>query len=432
MEQLLHYVWKHKLFPLIGLRTTNNEIVEVIDTGLLNTDAGPDFFNAKIKIDNTLWVGNVEIHEKSTDWFMHKHHLDVNYNNVILHVASTIDTEVQTLSGNNPPQIKLEIPKEVRQNYEELIKNDTYPPCYKIIPSLSTITLHSWMSVLQTERLEQKAEDIVLRVKQMDGSWEDAYFVTLARNYGFGINGEVFEQWAKQFSLQKTVGHHRDNLLQIESFFLGMAGLLDPLSIPERYREEAIKQDYYKQLSSEFSFLSHKFGAKPIPYSLWKFLRLRPQNFPHIKIAQLSYLYFCKKAGLSNIISCENIKELRKILQTEVSKYWQTHYTFGAESTEKKKHLSSSSIDVIIINTIVPILFAYGHYKDNSLLIEKAFSLLDQLNAENNNIVRMWRDVGLKIETAGDSQALIHLKKKYCDSKDCLRCRIGYQYLKRI
>ncbi len=431
MEQLLHYVWKHKLFPLTGLQTTHHQAVEVIDTGLQNSNAGPDFFNAKIKIGDTLWVGNVEIHNKSTDWFTHKHHLDAHYNNVILHVASTIDTEIETLAGDRPPQVQLQVPTDMQQNYEALLKGDTYPPCYKIIPQLSKVMLHSWMSALQTERLEQKTKAIVQRLEQMNGSWEDAYFITLARNFGFGINGEVFEQWAKQFSLQKTVAHHRDNLLQVEAFFLGMAGLLDPLSIPERYRNEATKQPYYKLLRGEFLFLSHKFGTTPIPFDWWKFLRLRPQNFPHIRIAQLSYLYSKQQASFSSIIACETIKELRQQLQTEVSQYWQTHYTFGAESTEGKKHLSAHSIDLIIINTVVPMLFAYGRYKNEEQLVDKAFAFLEQLKAENNHIVRIWREVGLQIETAGDAQALIQLKKTYCDNKDCLRCRIGYQYLKK-
>ena len=226
MEQLLHYVWKHKLFPLVGLETTSGQRVEVIDTGLHNTNAGPDFFNAKIQIGNTLWVGNVEIHDRSSDWFIHKHQLDSRYNNVILHVAGVIDGEVCTEAGETPPQLQLSVPAEVQKNYQELIKGDNYPPCYKIVPKLSKLMVHSWMSALQTERLEQKTEAILQRVKHFNGSWEEAYFATLARNYGFGINGEVFELWAKQFSLQKTIAHHRDNLVQVEAIFLGMSLIL--------------------------------------------------------------------------------------------------------------------------------------------------------------------------------------------------------------
>ena len=244
MEQLIHYVWKHKLFPLTGLKTTDEQEVEVIDTGLHNHNAGPDFFNAKVKIGGTLWVGNVEIHDRASDWFLHRHDRDPNYNNVILHVAESIDVDVKTRRGDYPPQMRLQVPTAVREHYEELLTTDEYPACYRIIPSLSKLMVHSWMSALQTERLEQKTEAIAQRVKDCDGSWEAAYFVTLARNYGFGINGDAFETWAKRIPLQ-SVAHHRDNLMQIEAFFLGQAGLLDIAAIPERYQQQALNDSYF-------------------------------------------------------------------------------------------------------------------------------------------------------------------------------------------
>jgi len=191
MEQLLHYVWKHKLFPLKELETTDGKFVEVIDPGLYNRNAGPDFFNAKVNINRTLWVGNVEIHDKSSDWYLHGHDKDPHYDNVVLHVAGTIDTDVRNTRGEYLPQLQLDVPENVRQHYEELLKTDSYPPCYKVIPSLTSLMIHAWMAALQTERLEQKTEAIRRRVEQCNGSWEDAYFVTLARNYGFGINNEA-------------------------------------------------------------------------------------------------------------------------------------------------------------------------------------------------------------------------------------------------
>ena len=238
MEKLLHYVWKHKLFPLKALLTTNSLPLEVIDTGLHNQNAGPDFFNAKVRIDGTLWVGNVEIHDRSSDWFTHGHDKDANYNNVVLHVAGIVDSEVLTEDGKHPPQLQLEVPESVRSNYEELIKADQYPPCYKIIPSLSKLMVHSWMSALQTERLEQKTETIKQRVTRCEDSWEAGYFVTLARNFGFGINGEAFEQWALSIPLHE-VDHHRDNIFQIEAIFMGQAGLLDIEAVPKPYRDTA-------------------------------------------------------------------------------------------------------------------------------------------------------------------------------------------------
>lgn len=429
MEQLLHYVWKHKLFPLTELYTADGFHVEVIDPGLHNTNAGPDFFNSKVKINDTLWVGNVEIHDKASDWFQHGHDKDPNYDNVILHVVGTIDNQAQNTKGEYPPQLVLKVPEYVTEHYNDLINTDSYPPCYKIIPSLTRLMIHSWMSALQTERLEAKTETIEQRAGKCGGSWEAAYFITIARNYGFGINGDTFEQWAMSIPLQ-AVAHHRDNLLQIEAIFMGQAGLLDPESIPERYRQEAVKDGYYTKLCNEYKYLAHKFQLTPIDFHLWKFLRLRPQNFPHIRISQLANLYYQHKNDLSRLIECEDVKSLCEQFKVGVTPYWETHYTFGSKSQKNRKSLSPFSLNLLLINTAVPMLFAYGRHKMDERLCDMAFDILEQLKAENNYIVRMWKQVGLPIENAGDSQALIQLKKEYCDKKYCLRCRIGYEYLK--
>jgi hypothetical protein len=428
MEQLLHYVWKHKLFPLKPLATTTGLPVEVIDPGLHNRHAGPDFFNAKIKIGETVWVGNVEIHDKASDWYLHSHHEDDHYDNVVLHVVGKADTDVQTKGGQLVPQLRLGVPDEVLENYNELLQADKYPPCHKIIPKLSKLMVHSWMSALQTERLEQKTDTIRHRVELCNGSWEDAYFMTLARNYGFGINGDAFEQWAASVPLQ-DVAHHRDNLFQVEAMFMGQAGLLDAEAVPRRYREAASNEGYFSRMREEYLYLSHKFQLKPIDHQLWRFLRLRPQNFPHIRIAQMANLFYQQKTGLSRLIDCEDVKAVRTLFRTNVTPYWETHYMFGAESKKSQKRLSSSSLDLLLINTAVPMLFAYGRHKQAEELCDRALAFLEQLKAENNHIVRMWKECGLTVENAGDSQALIQLKKEYCDKKDCLRCRIGYEFL---
>ena len=430
MEQLLHYCWKHKMWPMEGLLTTDGRVVEVIDPGLHNHNAGPDFFNAKVKIAGTLWVGNVEIHDKASHWYLHGHDKDERYNNVVLHVVGEADRDVETKEGYFIPQLCLTVPPSVQQNYEELLKNDQYPPCYKIIPNLTRLTIHSWMAALQTERLEQKTEAIRKRVELCNGSWEDAYFVTLARNYGFGINGEVFEQWAYNIPLN-AVAHHRDDQFQIEAIFMGQAGLLELESIPEYYQKDALNDGYFAKLRNEYQYLAHKFSMKPIDFKLWRFLRLRPQNFPHIRISQLANLYYQQKAGLSQLIECETLDELKNVLKSQVTPYWETHYTFGSTSSRNEKHLSYGSINLLMINTAIPMLFAYGRHSTREVLCDRAFDFLEQLKAENNHIIRMWQQVGLSVKTAGDSQALIQLKKEYCDKKDCLRCRFGYEYLKR-
>ncbi len=420
MEQLLHYVWKHKIFPLKELKTTTGQQVEVIDTGLTNTDAGPDFFNAKLKLDGVLWIGNIEIHERSSDWFKHGHHADAGYNSVILHIASEIDTEISRSNGERIPQIQLICPEAVRTNYKELLETDSYPPCYRIIPSLPPFTAHSWMTALQMERFEQKATLLNERLKRCQGNWEDAFFITLARNFGFGLNGDAFETWAHRLPF-RAVDKHRNDLFQIEAIFFGQAGIL----------EDSDGDGYYLRLKKEYTYLQHKFGLIPMDASLWRFLRLRPANFPHIRIAQLACLYHRAYGLLSRIMETETLQGVRDILKGGTSEYWLTHYTFGGSSPSRPKTLSNTSLDLLIINTVVTFLYAYGLHKGNRVLCARAGSFLEELKAENNYITRMWEQCGMKASNAADSQALIQLKKEYCDKKKCLYCRIGYEYLKR-
>lgn len=439
MEQLLHYCWKHKLLPLGELFTTDNRMVEVIDPGLHNRlDGGPDFFNAKVRINGTLWVGNIELHIKSSDWYQHHHDSDPAYNNVVLHVVETADTDVQNAKGEYLPQLVIQIPPQVTQHYRELLSTDHYPPCYHLIPSLPPLMVHAWMAALQTERLEQKTQAIERRVKQCNGSWEDGYFVTLARNFGFGINSDAFEQWAMAVPLN-AVGKHRDDLFQIEAIFMGQAGLLTD----ENDESSLAHDDYFLRLQHEYRYLQHKFSLQPIDRSVWRFLRLRPQNFPYIRIAQLAHLYYERKAGLSDLLDCERLEQIYEVLQTEATPYWQTHYSFGSANEQLNtpiqepaapttvKKLSVSSLNLLVINTAIPIFFAVGRHRQKEAYCDRAFDLLEQLKAERNHIVTMWQECGLPVKTAGDSQALIQLKKEYCDRKDCLRCRIGYEYLKR-
>lgn len=420
MEQLLHYVWKHKIFPLKELKTTTGQQVEVIDTGLANTDAGPDFFNAKLKLDGVLWIGNIEIHERSSDWFKHGHHADAGYNSVILHIASEIDTEISRSNGERIPQIQLICPEAVRTNYKELLETDSYPPCYRIVPSLPPFTAHSWMTALQMERFEQKATLLNERLKRCQGNWEDAFFITLARNFGFGLNGDAFETWAHRLPF-RAVDKHRNDLFQIEAIFFGQAGIL----------EDSDGDGYYLRLKKEYTYLQHKFGLIPMDASLWRFLRLRPANFPHIRIAQLACLYHRAYGLFSRIMETETLQGVRDILKGGTSEYWLTHYTFGGSSPSRPKTLSNTSLDLLIINTVVTFLYAYGLHKGNRVLCARAGSFLEELKAENNYITRMWEQCGMKASNAADSQALIQLKKEYCDKKKCLYCRIGYEYLKR-
>ena len=413
------------------METTDGRMVEIIDPGLYNRrDAGPDFFNAKVRIGGTLWVGNVEIHDRASDWYQHGHDRDAAYDNVVLHVVGVADSDVMNSRGEYLPQLVLQVPASVSENYEELLHSDQYPPCYRIIPDLPQLLVHSWMAALQTERLEQKTVAIGERAQRCNGSWEDAYFMTLARNFGFGINGEAFEQWAQQVPLS-AVGKHRDDLFQVEAIFMGQAGLLDLQAVPERYQTDAMNDGYFTRLRNEYLYLAHKFSMKPMNFATWRFLRLRPQNFPHIRIAQLAQLYYDRKSGLSELLECKTVEAVQQLLSTHVTPYWETHYVFGAESPKSTKHLSRSSLNLLTINTAVPMLFAVGRHRQKEELCDRAFDFLEQLKAEQNHIVRMWKECGLEAASAGDSQALIQLKREYCDKRDCLRCRFGYEYLRR-
>ena len=430
MEKLLHYIWKHRILPLAELQTTDGRSVEVIDPGLQNMHAGPDFFNAKVRIDGVMWVGNVEIHERSADWFLHGHDTDAAYNNVVLHVAAVVDADVVTERGDHLPQVQLEVPQHVLANYRRLLAFDRYPPCRDAVLPLDSIKKRTWLSALLAERLNDKTEAIRRRVALFEGSWEAAFFATMARSFGFGVNSEAFGQWAERLPLMQ-IAHHRDDPFQVEAMFMGMAGLLDETQMTPQTREAAEGDAYFLSLKREFGYLSRKFGLEPMSRQAWRFLRLRPQNFPYIRMSQLAQLYCSRRAGLAEITACENVKGLHTVLQTSVGEYWRTHYTFGKESRANDKRLSASSINLLIINAAVPLLHAWGCYRDDERLVQRALDWLEELPAEDNTYIRLWKECGVEASNAADTQALIQLQHRYCERKDCLRCRFGYYSMKR-
>ena len=403
MEKLLHYVWKHRILPFKTLLSLDHRNIDIIDPGTRNPNQGPDFFNAKVKVNDTLWAGNVEIHLNASDWFVHGHHKDAAYNNTILHVVLNADKEVETQDGHKPMTVQVDMPKELLLRYEELSATDDYPRCHRIIPQIVPMKIHAWMDALLIERMENRANLVTERAKLMNGDWEKAAFVTLSRNFGFGLNGDTYEIWARTIPLQ-AAAKHRDNLFQIQSLFMGMAGLIDPNLQAEGWDADKAK--------TEYAFLAHKFQLPaPMQREQWKYMRTRPSNFPHRRILQLARIYVSGKAQLHNLLGVSGIKELHNCLL--------------------ENSLSASSRNLIIINTIVPLLYAYGLHTQDQSLKDKATDLLTQLPPENNFITRQWKQCGLSVSSAADSQALIQLKREYCDRMDCLRCRFGYEYLKR-
>ena len=421
MESLLHYVWKYKLYDAKSLTTSSGTSILVIDPGIHNTHAGPDFFNAKIRFDNATWAGNVEMHHCSSDWIRHGHHTDKAYNSVILHVVENIDMEIQSENGHVIPQLVLQIPPKIKENYEYLLSRNTLIPCLCQIRDIPKLYLTDWLNALLIERLERKTNDLYQLLKDYKDSWGEVFYITLSRNFGFGINNDAFERLARSLPL-KQVLKHKDSLLQVEALFFGQAGLLN---------EEEDKDDYYCSLKKEYNFLRQKFNLNPLESHIFKNLRIRPNNFPHIKIAQLATLVRTQEFLFSKMLETEDIQSLRTLFIAELSEYWNTHYLFGKTSPQKKKLIGQSAQHVILINTVIPVLFAYGKIKCQPVLQERAIQLLELIKPESNYIVNEFMKVGIWPVHAGDSQALIQLQKEYCEKKKCIFCRIGHKLLSK-
>jgi hypothetical protein len=420
-EYLLHYVWKFRLFNQTNLQTLDGKKIEVIDTGIHNTDAGPDFFNAKIKIDDKVWAGNVEIHQSSDDWNKHGHHTDKNYNSVILHVVETVKSEVKNQKGLLVPQMKLTVPDNVRKNTEYLLNSVSNIPCKNHLPEIEKKIVNSWLSVLGIERLERKTNDIFTHLERFNNSWEQSFYVLLARNYGFGLNSDEFERLALSLPFNH-IQRHSDSLFQVEALLFGQAGMLN---------DDSVLDDYYLQLRKEYDFLRYKYHLKSIDGFLFKKLRVRPNAFPQVRIAQLAALLQQSGRLFSSILEKEDYKQLRLHFQAETSIYWQTHYSFGKESKKTDKYLGDSSLNIILINTVAPILFAYGRKTDQEKFCDRALHILESIKPERNVIVNEFKENGVVPVHAFDSQALIQLRKEYCDKRKCLYCKIGYQILAR-
>lgn len=417
-ESILHYIWQYKLFTQRGLTTTDGDSIEIIDIGKLNADAGPDFFNAKVKIGDTVWAGNVEIHTLASDWNRHNHQIDKSYNTVILHVVKKSDTSIFRADGEKIPQLELQYAADIEKNYEALINDRKWIPCADKIADVPCIFIQSWKNALLTERVVQKTEHIQALLSENNQLWEDAFYVSLARSFGFNTNSQTFEMLAKSLPLS-ILGKHKNDLFQVEALLFGQAGLL----------LQAENDLYQRSLAIEYTFLKSKYCLTPIDGSLWKLLRLRPDNFPHVRIAQFAAIIHSSSKLFSKIIENPDIEYLMQLMKCESSEYWKTHYLFGETSNSKSKKLGKSSIYSLIINTVVPLVFCYASRKGNDELKEKALMLLEKIPAERNSIITAWQNIGMEISSAYDSQAFLQLKKMYCDDKKCLRCRIGHKVL---
>ncbi|MGG7033638.1 MAG: DUF2851 family protein [Flavobacterium sp.] len=418
-EDFLHYLWKFKKFDISNLRTSNSETITIVNSGQYLQLAGPDFFNAQIIIGNQKWAGNVEIHVKSSDWYMHNHERDSSYENVILHVVWEHDTEVFRKDNTEIPVLELRnfVSREVTENYQSLMYPKTWIFCEKELSQLDNFTLKNWQERLFFERLERKSVPIENLLNETGQDWEAVLFFLLAKNFGLDINGESFLNIAKKISFS-VIQKECFELENLEALFFGFAGLL----------EEEKEDNYYKDLQFRFYFLLHKYQLDKNTESV-QFFKHRPDNFPTIRLSQLANLYFEQHNLFSKIIEANSVEKLETVFRISVSPYWQTHYQFDRESPKKNKKLSKSFIDLLIINTIIPVQFAYAksQQKENS---EDLVDLLKTLEPEKNSIVQKFDSFGLKAENAFETQSLLQLRKEYCVKGKCLECAIGLKLIK--
>ncbi len=422
-EDFLHYLWKFKLLDNLNLKTTSDEIIELLKTGEHNFDAGPDFFNGKLKIGKTVWAGNIEIHVNASDWEKHKHNTNKAFDNIILHVVYNADIQIKRANGELIPtlEVKNKFNPKLYNNYLNFKSSKEWIPCAKQIHLTPQMIINSTIDKLLLERLERKAIVVKNSLQLNKNNWEETFYHHLARNFGFNTNAEPFELLAKSTPLN-VLAKHKNSLLQLEAILLGQAGFLD-----EHYSDA-----YILSLQNEYTLLKHKFKLQSIDKHLWKFLRLYPANFPIIRIAQFADLVYRSSHLFSKIIEAENIEAIKKLLTANVSEYWDYHYKFETISNKKSKSLGSQSIDIIIINTVVPFLFVYGKQMNDEKYIDRAILFLEKIKGEKNSITKSWDELKIPINTAYNTQALLQLKKEYCSQKKCLQCGIGNYLLKNV
>ncbi len=423
-EELLHYAWRMRRFHHHALFTTDGQTVDILSPGQHNADAGPDFLNARLRIGDTVWAGNVEMHLKSSDWLQHQHQQDPAYDNVVLHVVYEEDKPIQRSNGTLIPclEMKNRISRRLAANYQRLLQQESWVPCANSLNEVSDLTKNLWLDRLAAERLEHRAGLIDARLQRCQQDWETVFYQFLARSFGSKVNGDPMEMLAQQTPLL-LLNKYRHSVFQMEALLFGQSGLLEGQSFSE---------EYPRRLQQEYRFLRKKHGLKPIPAQAWKFLRLRPANFPTIRIAQLAALLHQTVSLFSKVMAAQDAKELEHLFEVKLSNYWWTHYSFDKPSPQQAKALGQRTVHLIIINTIAPFLFCYGRAKKDNRLQERALDLLEALPAESNKIIRRWQEAGLRATSAYHSQAMIQLKQQYCDQRRCLQCAIGNALLKGV
>ena len=420
-ENLLHFIWKLQLFSTIKIKSTNGEMICIESAGFQNFNTGPDFLNAKIEINGQLWAGNVEIHINSSDWYVHNHEIDENYDSVILHVVWEHDVDVfrKTNKAIATLELKNYISKAVLLKYNQLFcENKKWINCENAITSVDKFKLSHWIERLYFERLEQKSTQVQQLLKRSNNNWEATLFALLAKNFGLKINSEAFFNFANSFdfSILRKVSN---NLMQLEALIFGQAGLLI----------NTYESVYFETLKKEYAYLQIKFKIAPISAGQVQFFRLRPNNFPTIRLSQLASIYYLHQNLFSKIIEIQTIEGFYELLNVSTSSFWESHYTFEKESKKSIKKLTKYFIDLLLINTIIPIKFMYlkslGKTDFSALL-----AIIEAIKPEKNTIVSKFIDLKIKAINAFETQALLQLKNEYCNQQRCLDCEIGKELLK--
>jgi hypothetical protein len=420
-EELLQYIWKTRLFDNNPLKTTCGKLLEIVSPGDQNIHAGPDFFNSRIRIGSTEWAGNVEIHRKGSHWQRHGHQNNPEYNNVILHVVTEDDTPAFCQNGVRIHTLLLDFPGSLYSWYEQLQKSEKWLPCHHHIHKISRVQVRLWLTRLQGTRLEQKSSHISEHYYRDGMDWETSLYRTLASGFGLPINSLPFEMTSYGIPLSVLL-HHRDSLADLEGIFFGQAGFLQTNS----------KGPYETDLHNRYCVLRNDLSNRMVKRHLWKFLRLRPASFPTLRLSQFASLVHLRFPLLDSLSEVSSMAETEQLLKVRASRYWDTHYLFGKCSPPHQKYLGNQAIRSLVINSVVPFLFSFGKIMGHQAAIHTGTTLIEDLKAESNHIIKNWATFGIKACGAFESQALIHLYNNYCKQKRCLDCQIGKGIIQKI
>ncbi len=420
-ETFLHYVWETSQFEKNHLKTTSGESISIQKPGFSHLDGGPDFVNARIKIDQTLWVGQVEIHVKSSDWFQHNHQNDPTYDTTILHVVFEDNREVFRTNGTRILCIELKnrIPEVLLLRYDQLVQNSHRIPCEALVQTVPQEIKNLCVEAMAVDRLQEKTEVLLKRLKQLNNDWNELFYQEVCSALGLRINKVPFALLAKHIP-NSLLARHKNNLKQVEALLFGTAGFLKSSSA----------DPYERVLYDEYQFLKSKYDLEPIDVHLWKFLRLRPANFPTVRLAQMAMLIHKSEHLFSKIRENLEYLSIKNLFQTSVSDYWKQHYGFGTITSTKEKNLGNNTIDIILINAIVPLFFCYAHHLDDVALRQRVFDLLDEIKSEKNKTTTYFQSTGFSLNSALHSQGILQLHNKFCTFKNCLKCQIGHFILK--